>query len=351
MYLTEQLKRFSSIDGYLIEKGMTQEEIDSKKLEAVKYPKKEFRYCYEEVGEDTEIRIVPMKDIHDYARLENRCNGISWHYHLNGRFFDSDYTPTFQKERFSRLFEKWHDMNISEIRRLYEEQPSSFNTFGFIKYIDEDGRAYYYQETDGSHRLVVGKLIGVEHVFQKRSTVFKVNREKLRLFRKIQDIEYKRDTFLNTSVLLEQSGRPVNPIIVKNYVTSFDKETYIGINSPDFDRLYNLVKYQSEAVSEEIEEAGLFVDNMAYVERNVIKALIQRRYSMKRLFNLKLRHKLYSSYGDYVSFSDRKKDEAVEKLTEYFEYELYLLKRKDDDQYRSVVKQFKDRYKWLKEST
>lgn len=338
MYLTEQLKRFSSIDGYLIEKGMTQEEIDSKKLEAVKYPKKEFRYCYEEVGEDTEIRIVPMKDIHDYARLENRCNGISWHYHLNGRFFDSDYTPTFQKERFSRLFEKWHDMNISEIRRLYEEQPSSFNTFGFIKYMDEDGRAYYYQETDGSHRLVVGKVIGVEHVFQKRSTVFKVNREKLRLFRKIQDIEYKRDTFLNTSVLLEQSGRPVNPIIVNNY-----------INSPDFDRLYNLVKYQSEAVSEEIEEAGLFVDNMAYVERNVIKELIERRSSVKRLINLKVRHKLYGSYSDHVSSNGRKKDEAVGKLTDYFEYELYLLKHKDNDKYIEKMKQLKERYNQLKQ--
>lgn len=51
MYLTEQLKRFGSIDGYLIEKGMTQEEIDSNKHEVVKYPKKEFEYCYEEVGE------------------------------------------------------------------------------------------------------------------------------------------------------------------------------------------------------------------------------------------------------------------------------------------------------------
>ncbi|QYA33994.1 hypothetical protein KYI07_12695 (plasmid) [Macrococcus psychrotolerans] len=349
MYLTEQLKRFSSIDGYLIEKGMTQEEIDSKKLEAVKYPKKEFRYCYEEVGEDTEIRIVPMKDIHDYARLENKCNGISWHYHLNGRFFDSDYTPTFQKERFSRLFEKWHDMNISEIRRLYEEQPSSFNSFYFIKYIDEHGRTYYYQETDGSHRLVVGKVIGVEHVFQKRSTVFKVNREKLRLFRKVQDIENKRDTFLSTSVLFEKSECPVKPVLVKNFVISSDKETYIRAKATDFDRLYKLVKYKPEAASGEIEEAGLFVDNMAYVERNVIKALIERRSSVKRLINLKVRHKLYGSYSDHVSFNGRKKDEAVGKLTDYFEYELYLLKHKDNDKYTEKMKQLKERYNQLKQ--
>ena len=351
MYLTEQLKHFSSIDGYLIEKGMTQEEIDSNKHEVVKYPKKEFEYCYEEVGEDTEVRKVPMDAVHKCARIENKNNGVGWYYHLNGRFFDKNYTLNFKKERFSRLFEKWHDMNISEIRRLYEEQPSSFNTFDFIKYIDEDGRAYYYQETDGSHRLVVGKVIGVEHVFQKRSTVFKVNREKLRLFRKVQDIENKRDTFLSTSVLFEKSERPVKSVLVKNFVISSDKETYIRAKATDFDRLYNLVKYKPEAASGEIEEVGLFVDNMAYVERNVIKELIERRISVKRLFNLKLRHKLYSSYSDYVRISDRKKDEAVEKLIEYFEYELYLLKHKDDDQYRSVVKQFKDRYKWLKEST
>lgn len=351
MYLTEQLKRFSSIDGYLIEKGMTQEEIDSNKHEVVKYPKKEFEYCYEEVGEDTEVRKVPMNAVHKCARVENQNNGVSWYYHLNGRFFDKNYTLNFEKERFSELFREWQHMNISEVRNLYEERPTTFNKFAFIKYIDEDGREYYYQDGDGSHRLITGKIIGVKHVFQSRSTVYKADREKLRLFRKVQDIENKRDTFLSTSVLFEKSERPVKPVLVKNFVISSDKETYIGANATDFDRLYNLVKYKPEAASGEIEEAGLFVDNMAYVERSVIKALIERRNSVKRLFNLKLRHKLYSSYGDYVSFSDRKKDEAVEKLTEYFEYELYLLKRKDDGQYRSVVKQFKDRYKWLKEST
>ncbi|MCO4096982.1 hypothetical protein KFX46_08170 [Macrococcus canis] len=351
MYLTEQLKRFTSIDGYLIEKGMTQEEIDSNKREVVKYPKKEFEYCYEEVGQDTEIRKVPIEEIHDYARLESKCNGVSWYYHFNGRFFDSDYTPTFEKIRFSRLFEQWKDMNISEIRRLYEEQPSRFNSFYFIKYIDEHGRTYYYQEADGSHRLIVGKVIGVKHVFQSHSTVYKADREKLRLFRKVQDIENKRDTFLSTSVLFEKSQRPVNPIVLRNYVTSSEKENYIGVNACDLDEIYDLIKRKSEAVSEKLEEAGLFVDNMAYVERNVIEALTERKYSLKRFINIMIRHKLYGSYGDYVSISNKKKDEAVEKLTEYFEYELYLLKRKDDGQYRSVVKQFKDRYKWLKEST
>ncbi|PKE06439.1 hypothetical protein CW676_07820 [Macrococcoides caseolyticum] len=349
MYLTEQLKRFGSIDGYLIEKGMTQEEIDSNKHEVVKYPKKEIEYCYEEVGQDTEIRKVPIEEIHDYARLESKCNGVSWYYHFNGRFFDSDYTPTFEKIRFSRLFEQWKDMNISEIRRLYEEQPSSFNSFYFIKYIDEHGRTYYYQEADGSHRLVVGKVIGVKHVFQSRSTVYKADREKLRLFRKVQDIENKRDTFLSTSVLFEKSERPVKPVLVKNFVISSDKETYIRAKATDFDRLYKLVKYKPEAASGEIEEAGLFVDNMAYVERNVIKALIERRSSVKRLFNLKLRHKLYSSYSDHVSFSGRKKDEAVGKLTDYFEYELYLLKHKDNDKYTEKMKQLKERYNQLKQ--
>lgn len=178
-YLEQELVGKGSIDDFLIEKGVPVDVIELSKKDIVEQREENKYYDFFEYGDyQHDVIKIPVKDIVESARATGGHN-MSWHYLLNGLFFDKDYRLNYDKDRFSNIFEKFDNMTYEEIKDRYEKEPSHFNTFKFMKLLDEDGRIKYIQTNDGSHRIIVAKIIGIEYVYTNEILEITINKDKV----------------------------------------------------------------------------------------------------------------------------------------------------------------------------
>lgn len=179
---------YKSISEYLYSLGVPQENIDIAKETKV-YSREKLKYAqwdclYADNNNEKTFEVNPKKisldNIYATARTTEEEHNMSWYELMNETFFNINNkidTPNYSKKRFSNIFECFHlqkEDNFNSIKEKFqsEDKNGKFNNYDFFQYED-----MYFQVTDGSHRLIIAKIVGVDYVYAKSITPLVVKQD------------------------------------------------------------------------------------------------------------------------------------------------------------------------------
>src|SRR5699024_6367271 len=211
------LKNVENLDDFLINKGVKINDLHEAMNEKVDYAT-EFDYYYDYKEKQTELAWIDTEYILAPARAGN--NGHSW-YNL---LFWGIYGLPQNKEanlsslRFYDLLRNLTKMNFNELKELYEDGKSGLSLYNFNKYVKSGEKPVYIGINDGTHRIILAKVLGINYVTSKKVYVYEYNPEKHRIYEDLILILEKLQSFLKTSKAFRLS----------------DEGEYIKINAKTF---------------------------------------------------------------------------------------------------------------------
>ncbi|WP_251522182.1 hypothetical protein [Staphylococcus sp. Marseille-Q6910] len=134
--------------------------------------------------------------------------GISWYDFIDFAFYGvpDDLEVNMEPKRIWRLmarnfvnefedFKKWND--------LFATEESGMANFDFdVYYLEDDIEPLYFQaggNGGGTHRMILAKVTGVQKIFSKVVTVYKLNNYKKSLYDEVKELEKELRGFIDSS--------------------------------------------------------------------------------------------------------------------------------------------------------
>ena len=276
------LKNVEKLDDFLINRGVKNSDLDAAMNEKVDYAT-EFDYYYDYKEKQTELAWIDTEYIHAPARAGN--NGHSW-YNL---LFWGIYGLPQNKEanlsslRFYDLLRNLTKMNFNELKELYEDGKSGLSLYNFNKYVKSGEKPVYIGINDGTHRIILAKVLGINYVTSQKVYVYEYNPEKHRIYEDLILILEKLQSFLKTS----KAFRLLDNEYIKINAKTFN---YMGVLFEDINS-YKFNKNTYEYI-EHIEILNKYYAILQEVEDNYNKQINIYKYIPKGILNfMSLAHK------------------------------------------------------------
>lgn len=276
------LKNVEKLDDFLINRGVKNSDLDAAMNEKVDYAT-EFDYYYDYKEKQTELAWIDTEYIYAPARAGN--NGHSW-YNL---LFWGIYGLPQSKEanlsslRFYDLLRNLTKMNFNELKELYEDGKSGLSLYNFNKYVKSGEKPVYIGINDGTHRIILAKVLGINYVTSQKVYVYEYNPEKHRIYEDLILILEKLQSFLKTS----KAFRLLDNEYIKINAKTFN---YMGVLFEDINS-YTFNKNAYEYI-EHIEILNKYYSILKEIEEDYNKQINIYKYIPKKILNfMSLAHK------------------------------------------------------------
>ena len=276
------LKNVEKLDDFLINRCVKNSDLDAAMNEKVDYAT-EFDYYYDYKEKQTELAWIDTEYIHAPARAGN--NNHSW-YNL---LFWGIYGLPQSKEanlsslRFYDLLRNLTKMNFNELKELYEDGKSGLSLYNFNKYVKSGEKPVYIGINDGTHRIILAKVLGINYVTSQKVYVYEYNPEKHRIYEDLILILEKLQSFLKTS----KAFRLLDNEYIKINAKTFN---YMGVLFEDINS-YTFNKNTYEYI-EHIETLNKYYSILKEIEDDYNKQINVYKYIPKRILNfMSLAHK------------------------------------------------------------
>lgn len=206
--LKDKLTSEQHFESFFLERGISKEAIETSKRDIIS-GFGDLRLFCDEASRKNDV-LIPVKQVKHPTRQGNI--GVSWYnlvdYAFNG--VPKDVDVNMAADRIWKLmarnfvdefesFEKWNN--------LFSSKESKMANFDFDMYdLGADDDSIYFQSGGnggGTHRMILAKVTGVENIFAKEVTIYKVNPRKKQLYDAIKDQEYKIFQFIKNSKWFE----------------------------------------------------------------------------------------------------------------------------------------------------
>ncbi|HDC3362002.1 TPA: hypothetical protein ACHAOB_002719 [Staphylococcus aureus] len=277
------LKNVENLDDFLINRGVKINDLHEAMNEKVDYAP-EFDYYYDSKEKQTELAWIDTDYIKAPARSGN--NGHSW-YNL---LFWGVYGLPQNKEanlssiRLYDLLKNLTKMNFNELKELYEDGKSGLSLYSFNKYVKTGEKPVYIGINDGTHRIILAKVLGINYVTSKKVYVYEYNPEKHRIYEDLILILEKLQSFLKTSKAFKLSD---DGEFLKINAKTF---TYMGVLFEDINP-YTFNKNAYEYI-EHIEILNKYYSILKEIEEDYNKQINIYKYIPKKILNfMSLAHK------------------------------------------------------------
>lgn len=160
------------VENYLLEKGVDEESISGSKSSVATIPG-EMEFYYDEKEKLEEI-LIPLSMVKGVSRIE----GFSWFDMLNYGVMGlpsniSTYDFNLSTVRFLNIMKWLEENDLNAVKNMF------INT-GNIRFLcfKNGEKEEYYQVTDGNHRVITAKVLGISHIKAKYVHVYEYNAEK-----------------------------------------------------------------------------------------------------------------------------------------------------------------------------
>ncbi|MBC2921948.1 MULTISPECIES: hypothetical protein [Staphylococcus] len=196
--IEKHLKEVEPLDKFLTNRGVEISDLHAAMNDKVDYVP-EFDYYYDSKEKQTQLAWIDTNYIHAPARSGN--NGHSWYNLLFWGVYGlpQNKDANLSTVRFYDLLTNLTKMNFKELKALYEDGNSGLSLYDFNKYIKTGESPIYIGVNDGTHRIILAKVLGVNYVTSKKVYVYEYNAEKHRIYEDLKIIIEKLESFLQTS--------------------------------------------------------------------------------------------------------------------------------------------------------
>lgn len=291
-------KIYNNLTEYLLSMGVPPYKIEQSKIDLVKKESEyeELELCYDLIEEEElEYIKVPVNKIHDVAREGITKHNVSWYDHMNYALFgiNGQFKNGLITRKFDCLFDRYKNNSYSKLIELFQEDDSYLSEHYFSAYEHPNMPTKYYQRSDGSHRLSIAKVIGVDYLYGKATDVYRLNEVKYKYYLNIKSLLKDLYNLLDEIPLLEYKRHC-------NYIT-FNSNTIYYTQDIGFN-------WKISINHEEYSELDSFINNLTYIV-DTLTELIEavdfnnnkyRSYSKLRM----IFKKYYYRFHNYYILSD-----------------------------------------------
>ncbi|MGI2270002.1 hypothetical protein [Staphylococcus cohnii] len=261
--IEKHLKKVEPLDQFLTNRGVNITDLNKSKNDYVDYMP-EFAYYYDYKEEQTELAWIDTDNIHAPARFGN--SGHSWYNLLSWGVYGlpNNKDANISSANFYDLLTNLKKMDFSELKDLYENGSSILSLYKFNKYEKTGEKPIYIGINDGTHRIVLAKVLGVNYVTSKMVNVYEYNAEKHKIHQDLNAIIEKLQTFLQNSnafnlvdgefIKINGSRFTYMGVIFEDInPTTFNKNTYEYIEHIKIlNRYYAILKEIEDAYNKQI---------------------------------------------------------------------------------------------------
>lgn len=248
------------VEKYLLEKGVDQEDISKSKKEIATVPGK--KYYYDEKAELQDV-LVPLAMVKGVSRMEQ----LSWFDMLN---YGSTCLPegissgefNLSTDRFLNVL-KWLDENdLNETRNRFINTGNIH--FDCFKNGDKEE---YYQHTDGNHRVITAKVLGIDEIRARRVYVYEYNAEKHKSYKIYKEREKKAQE------------------IVEELGLEFDYGNRVILHTEDYYELVYQFTYDEHSLGHDFSRIDTMIAEMDELlnRLNTIKEKIDKYYRIYKI--------------------------------------------------------------------
>lgn len=186
--IEDTLLHKENLESFLYKNGVPKAAIDKSKQEIInKEP--DFRLYTEYIKRMNKKQKVYLKEVCCPAREFNHnttwFNVLKWaiYGYPKGHRVSMNINSTYS------LLSLLEDYKYQKLKRYYETDNGSFSLFSFIKIQDDSEVNKFIQVSDGNHRLILAKIIGVEYVYADKIDVYIINQQKKDVYDQIKHKE------------------------------------------------------------------------------------------------------------------------------------------------------------------
>lgn len=296
------------LDEFLIEKGVSRDNIEASKKDII-YGIDDFRlYCDKTIVE--EGKLVPTKYIVHPTRGGNI--GYSWYELLEYAFKDftkdtlqsTNIAPERLLSLLVRNFVNEYQ-NFEYWNRLFADKKSGMANFNFDMYDLGEGQVPLYFQTGGNgggtHRLILAKVTGVDYIFANEIYVYKINQQKKSLYDQIGNLENQLKEFINESLYFELGPDSKNLYLRKN------KEGKLKIFLGEGLRKLDEVDYCSEEyINDYINYLEFLTSNLNEIEKRLNEKKNFYKFLPRRILSIMCGNQNYIKLKDIQILNNKK---------------------------------------------
>ncbi|MGK4468464.1 hypothetical protein [Mammaliicoccus sciuri] len=277
------LKNVENLDEFLINRGVESSNIHSAKNKTVDY-KTELNYYYDFKEKQTDLSWIDTKYIQAPARSGN--SGHSWYNLLSWGVYGlpQNKEANISNIRLYSLLTNLTKMNFSELKELYEDGKSGLSLYDFYKYVRTGEKPIYININDGTHRIILAKVLGINYVTSNKVYVYEYNQEKHKIYEDLKLILNKFQQFLKTSRVFKISN---DGELIKINAKTFN---YMGVLFEDVNP-YTFNKNAYEYI-EYIKSLNRYYSILTRIESDYNRQVNMYKYIPKTILNfMTLAHK------------------------------------------------------------
>lgn len=203
--LKHYLKNVEAIDDFLINNGVKKLDIDNSKNNFINY--------YEEYLNYYDFKIV-KKDLvkvdTSYIKAPARTNNQnhSW-YELLYRCIHGDSYKSkanISDHRLLKLLTNLTKMSLEDLKNLYQDGKSNLSLYDFNVFYRDGQPPIYIGINDGTHRIIMAKILGIDYVYTDNVQVYEYNKFKHDVFKEMKKAIKVFKDFLNQSEVFKLSA-------------------------------------------------------------------------------------------------------------------------------------------------
>lgn len=280
------LKENESLDDFLINSGVRKESLIKAQNSKVDYHF-EFDYYYDYVEKQTDLAWVDTDFIYAPARSGNQ--GYSWYDLLKWGVYGvpKDQEINVAAIRFYDLLDNLTKMSFEELQKLYEDGQSGLSSYNFTKYEKKGEAPIYIGSGDGTHRIILAKVLGINYVTSNRIYRYEFNNYKYKVYQELKLIIKKINDFIDNSTVFK-------------LIEDDDNNKYVSINVKEFTYMGVLLEEVSGYIFNKnidryvnyVEKLKHYYKHLQNIENAYNKEINAYKYVPKNLLNhLSLAHR------------------------------------------------------------
>lgn len=298
---------YNNLAHYLLSMDVPPYKIEQSKKDMVEKKEEceELALCYDFISTEEAPIKVPVNNIYDIAREGITNHNVSWYDHMNYSLFgiSEQFKNGLITRKFEALFNRYKGNSYSKLVELFQDGDSELSIHYFSAYEHPNMPTKYYQRGDGSHRLSMAKVMGVNYLYGISTEIYKLNENKYKYFQNIKSL------LKNLYVLLDRI-----PLFEYNHSAN-----YISFNSEFISATqHSTFNWKVYINREAYTELDLFINNLESIIDTLTKLddevdFNNNKYLYHSKIRMLLRRYYYHSRNHYIlSDFHNKKEEFID---------------------------------------
>lgn len=283
--IEQHLKEVEPLDKFLTNRGVSIESLNSAINETVDYmPELEYYYDFKE--KQTDLKKIDTKYIQAPARMGN--SGHSWYNLLFWGVYGlpQNKDANLSTLRFYDLLINLTEMDLKSFKALYQDGKSGLSVYNFNKYIKKGEKPLYFGINDGTHRIILAKVLGIDYVTSNKVIVYEYNINKHKLYENLKLVTKNLYKLINNSSIFK--------------LTNDDDNQYISIDVQEFNYMGILLEEVSSYIFNKnedrykkyVEKLNNYYEMLKRIESNYTNQINFYKYLPKQLLDfMSLAHK------------------------------------------------------------